>query len=196
MTAAPDWPAYPIGPRESIFAMGVASIKFVELESVLSFIFGTVFGLRLNDKDALAAKMGRGAVVDLIRERLPETMWPQSQQDDVVYFLTGFDVCASNRNQLAHSALAWIGDDTTILYKTVRTGKTQAAAPPLDQLRAVADDMHAYWQYGQALGNAINNRLFDPPLLPAAAFPWPDRPAPPRKLSYTGEPLRLPSNSR
>jgi hypothetical protein len=48
--AKSQWPPYPIGPRDSIFAMGVASIKFNELESVLRFIFGTVFGLRADPR--------------------------------------------------------------------------------------------------------------------------------------------------
>ena len=44
--------AYPTGPKDSIFAMGVASIKWAELESVLHFMFGTIFDLDLARADS------------------------------------------------------------------------------------------------------------------------------------------------
>ena len=39
MVDDPKWPAYPIGNRQSIFALGIASIKYAELESVFTLIF-------------------------------------------------------------------------------------------------------------------------------------------------------------
>ena len=36
MDSARDWPAYQAGPKESIFAMGVASVNYARLEYALS----------------------------------------------------------------------------------------------------------------------------------------------------------------
>jgi hypothetical protein len=188
MGDAPEWPAYQTGPRDSIFALGVASTKFNELESSLRFIFGTVFDLNRDDTTMIAAKIGNEAVVILTRQKLPETGWPQQHQDDIAYFLKAFGICATNRDHLAHSAIAWIIADKTILFKTTKQGTTHMAAPTLTELRLVADDMNTYSEYGRQLGNAINNRLWQPPVFPPSAFPWPDRPALPRSLDYSPDP--------
>jgi hypothetical protein len=185
MTAAPDWPAYPIGPKDSIFAMGLAGIKFAELESVLRFIFGTVYALDADASTMMGAKIGNDAMIDLTRRRLSEGGWADPAKGDVAHFIKAFDICLENRNYLMHSQLAWTGSESTVLFRTSKQGKTLGAVPTLLELRAVADDMHAYCEFGRALGNAINNRLSDPPMFPVSAFPWPDKPALPRALRYS-----------
>lgn len=191
MATAPDWPAYPTGPRDSIFAMGVASIKFAELEGVLHFIFGTVFGLDMDATTMIPAKIGNEAAVDLARRRLPAAGWTNPANDHIQHFLEGFGICLNNRNYLMHSELAWTGSASTVLFRTSKQGRTLGAVPTLAELRAVADEIHAYTLYGRAVGNAINVRLSDPPVFPVSAFPWPDKPAAPRELQYSPDPQPL-----
>ena len=65
MTEIADWPAYPIGPRDRIFAIGVVSTKFAELESAMRFLFSTVFGLDQEDGILIFAKIGNETAIDL-----------------------------------------------------------------------------------------------------------------------------------
>jgi hypothetical protein len=67
------WPSYSIGPRESIFALGVISGKFVELESVLEFIFGTILRLDQEQTKTIFARLGYKPCPQMSDDRLAET---------------------------------------------------------------------------------------------------------------------------
>ena len=199
-----DWPTYQIGPRESVFAIGVASTKFTELESVLCFLFATVFRIGSDDATMIVAKVGNIAAVILMEQKLdrpsreelaigeikPKTALAIAMEDHVRHFIKGFHVCASNRDHLMHSGLAWTGRDEgdTILFKTSKQGDTTISLPEPGKLRAVADGMDCYAHYGRAAANAINIRLASDP--PAVPFPWPDKPPLPHKLEYKSDRLQ------
>ena len=40
-----DWPLFATGPRDSIFALGVICMKFVELELIFQFVFDAFFSV-------------------------------------------------------------------------------------------------------------------------------------------------------
>jgi hypothetical protein len=195
MAPAPEWPAYSLGPHDSIFALGVASSKFAELEGVMHFMFSTVFDLSLETGQRVAAKIGNEAALDLMgrelasAEILKQPRVPASAAADIEYFIKAFGLCLLNRNHLMHSNFAW--HSQPILFKTTKQGLTQMAAPTFAELRQIADDIHAYCAYGRHLANCINNRKFTPPIFPEAAFPWPDKPSLPRELQYSSEPRVL-----
>jgi hypothetical protein len=189
MNNDPSWPTYPTGDRDSIFAMGVASINWVDLESTLHFMFGTIFELDLNSTTMIPAKMGAEASIMLMRQKLPDTDWSDDVKDSASYFISGLSICLANRNHLMHSNLSWLHrSGKMLLYKTSKQGKTLAAVPTLSELRQVADDIKAFATFGQMLANAINNSKFGTPVFSAAAFPWPDRPALPHSLDYSPDP--------
>jgi hypothetical protein len=186
-----DWPAYPIGPKDSIFALGVASCKFAELESIVHFMFATVFDFGLDTAIMIASKIGLEATIELTERQLPKTGWVESINDLVSYFFEGFGICFENRNHLMHSNFTWA--PVPILYKTTKKGTVQIAAPSFSELRQIADDMNAFTRYGRQLANAINNQKIDAdiPKFPASAFPLPDKPPLPRRLDYSPDPRAL-----
>jgi hypothetical protein len=181
----PDWPAYTIGPRNSIFVLGVVSIKYTEMESVLCFLFATVFNLESETATMLVSKMGAKASAELVEQKLPDTQWDDEIKDRVSHFVKGFKICNENRNDLMHSNVAWTGNDRTVLFKTSRQGNTHGTTHTLDELRHIADDMNTYCEYGRWLGNAINITLSDPPVFLPSAFPLPDKPPLPSKVNYS-----------
>jgi hypothetical protein len=192
----PKWPSYPIGPTESIFALGVASIKYAELESSLIFIFLTVLGIDRDLATMIHARVGSEACIKLIEQILPPlTMIGPPTRDvfEIRYFIKVFQICTENRNHFMHSGIAILGGrEETLLFKTSKQGKTIIAMRDFRELRQVADDMNACHLYGRALGNAINARLGGgAPVLP---FPWPDRPPLPHRLDYTSDPIQLRSS--
>jgi hypothetical protein len=135
----------------------MVSIKFAELESSLQFMFGTIFGLDMEATFTIASKIGNEACLDLMERRLPSNHWREEVDGHALHFIVGFRKCLDNRNHLVHSNLAWTGNEHTVLFKTSKQGKTLGAVPTLAELRQVADDMHAYTEYGRWLGNHINN---------------------------------------
>lgn len=185
MNAGVEWPAFQLGPRESVFAIGVASVKFVELESVLYFLFATTFALHNDDATMIVAKAGTEAATALLRQRLPATEWDDKTRDAVAHFLKAFAICAKNRNQLMHSNLAWSAD-ATLFFQTTKQGRTEMANPTLAELRNVAEDINTFVLYGRNLGNAINAASAVAPI-PANAFPWPEKPTLPEPLDYSSE---------
>jgi hypothetical protein len=191
--ASKDWPAYATGPRDSIFAMGVVSIKFAELESVLIFIFATVKGISLDEATKTASKVGTRNCQRLTAQGLAANQWPARTNELVDHFVEGVSVCIENRNNLMHSNLAWTGGEHTVLYKTSKdNGRTVMAVPKPSELRRVADDINAFILFGRQLGNAINNASSEVPIFPEFAFPWPNDPPPmPSALVFTEEPQPL-----
>jgi hypothetical protein len=186
----PQWPSYPVGSHDVIFALGVASHNYTELESSLVFIFATALGIPHELATMIHARVGSEACVHLIEQVLPPKtiMGPPTRDEvEIRYFIKGFQACNLNRAHLAHSSTSPMIPESwgAPLFKTSKAGKVTMAMPELRELRQVADDIHAYHVYGRALGNAINARSVG---LSIFAFPWPDRPPPPHKLEYTSEP--------
>lgn len=183
MTDAPEWPTYPVGPKDSLFALGVASSEFAQLEGALQFIFALVYGIHFLDGIKIASKIGNEASIELIKIKLPgRDDWSQQTRDAVTYFLEGFSICLENRNRLMHSSFA---DNENILYKLTKKGRFQQATPTLPELHQVADDMKAFLTFGVTLRNAIVTALSRSTASPNADVPWPDRPPLPRSMSYS-----------
>jgi hypothetical protein len=180
-----DWPSYSVGPKDSIFALGVVCVKFVELESIFQFIFGTIMRFDIDQTRIVAAKLGTEPALQMGRDCLSETEWSDDAKDRVQHFLSAMKICADNRNLLMHSHVAWRFGDKTVLFKKTRSGSELVLETTLAQLRQVADDMNNYCGFGRNLGNAINNTLQQVPIYPVSAFPWPTKPPLPLKLEYS-----------
>jgi hypothetical protein len=186
------WPSFSTGPRESIFALGVICVKFVELESVFQFVFETVLGLD-PDRDMgkiVFARLGTAPALQLCEDCLPGMGRNDEVKDLISHFLSAMKICAANRNYLMHSHMAWRFGEETVLFKKSRTGNDSYLSIPLAQLRQVADEMNAYCTYGTMLGNAINNTSKKVPVFPVTTFPWPKKIGLPVELKYEPVPDR------
>jgi hypothetical protein len=201
MTETPKWPSYSTGPKESLLALGVASVKYAELESVIAFMFGTVFGLGVDATTLIVSKIGFEAATQLMSRRLVQLAWSDKFKDAVGHFIAAINICNANRNSLAHSNIMWtdhygeaipfMPTDKTVLFKSTKNGHTIGAAPTLPELRGIADDINTYCEYGRMLGNALNVALSNPPTFSPSPFPWPSKPALPRNLEYKSGPIPL-----
>ena len=184
MDSARDWPAYQAGPKESIFAMGVASVNYARLEYALSTLFATVMDM---DAHVSALKINEvrnnKKILASMKQGLAKTGWPDCAKEAVDYFLLGYKICADNRNLLMHSTI--IGAKYAILlYKRNRSGVMTVCRPTLEDLRRTADDARTYLEYGLNLSKVIKARL-DDWSLPTLPIPWPIKPDPPQPLPYS-----------
>jgi hypothetical protein len=185
-----DWPLFATGPRDSIFALGVICVKFVELESIFQFLFETILGFD-PDRDVgktIFAKLGTRPALQLSQDYLPKMERSDEVKALVSHFLKAMEICAENRNVLMHSHLAWKFGTETVLFKKSRSGNDLYLSIPLAQLRQVADEMDVYCIYGERLGNAINNTMRPVPVFPVTAMPWPKKPDLPAALKYGSVP--------
>ena len=152
----PVWPRYPVGPKHSVFALGVVGINYAQLEFAVFGIFTTILSLERDVSSRLMYKLGPEMRDRPTRDRFPACEWPPEVVDLVQHFIDAHKICYENRNKLMHSNLHSLSPEAIILIKTGRDGKATLANPPLVELQQVADDMHVYFEYGIWLSNMIN----------------------------------------
>jgi hypothetical protein len=193
MTEAPEWPAYQIGPKDSIFALGVVSVNYARLEFAVHGMFAAILGIGGALSYRLMYKIGPEMRDKLMREMLPTRHWPIPVDDRAWHFIEAHKICYENRNKLMHSNLMSGSDQAIVLYKIGRDGKSTLTNPTLSELRQVADDMNKLFDYGLWLSNLINlNLLREPPLAGIIAYDtWPDKPPLPIPLEYTADPTPI-----
>jgi len=189
MSETPHWPAYQIGPRDSIFAIGVVSVNYAQLEFAVNAMFAAILEIGLEASSRLTAKIGPEMKDKLMREMLPSRTWTADVAELALYFIEAHKICYENRNQLIHSRLSVGSTKATLLYKHARSGKTILANPLLSELRQVADDMHALTWFGIHLSNMINVNLrkIDPQEGDFAFPTWPEKLPLPIPLGYTSD---------
>jgi hypothetical protein len=153
------WPRYEIGPHESVFALGVASVNYARLEFALGGVFANVIGLTREFTWSLLPRLGSDTRLALVREALTGRDWPDDRKDRIAHFLDAFKILEENRNLLAHSNIIAGVRDLVALYKYNRSGKTMLAEVMPEELRKIADDMHVYFNYGTDVTNMIGIEL-------------------------------------
>jgi hypothetical protein len=193
MADAPEWPAYDIGPRDSIFALGAVSVNYARLEFAVYGMFSTIVGISTAVSARLMFKISPEMRDRMMREMLPTQNWPPNIADLAQHFIEAHKICYENRNKLMHSAVNTGHRSAIILYKTGRDGKTTLANPLLNELRQVADDMDVFFDYGLQLSNMINFDLLGikPKAGDAWYKSWPEKPTLPISLEYTSGPLPI-----
>jgi hypothetical protein len=193
MTDDPKWPLYPVGPHDSVFALGAVSVKYAQLEFAVFGMFRTILSLESDVATRLMFKIGPEMRDKLMREMLPSRNWPEEVTALAQHFIEGHKACYENRNKLMHSNLIAMSSEAIILAKTGRDGKTTLSNPLLSELRRVADDMMTFYDFGVQLSNMINWELMGGK--PVAGDPWyrswPGKPPLPIPLEYTSDPRPL-----
>jgi hypothetical protein len=190
MADSPAWPPYPVGPKDSVFALGVISANYAQLEFAVYAMFSTIMGLTSEVSSRIMYKIGPKMRDKLLREILPSREWPAEVSDLAQHFIEAHKICYENRNKLMHSNLHSMSRDAIILAKTGRDGKTTLANPLLSELQRVADDMKTYFDFGLHLSNMINLEILG---LTGQAGDrwyesWPGKPPLPIPLEYTSDP--------
>jgi hypothetical protein len=194
MSENPIWPAYQIGSHETIYAIGVASIKFAQLEYAMGAIFRTVLDINHDDVSVFIAQTRNyQTLLQLLSAKMNSTYYPEEVREKLEAFVKGFKICTDNRNLLMHSNINASLEDAIMLHKANKDGRIIACRPTIEELRQVADDMNAYFHFGVLLANAVASHGGDYANPPALPFPWPDIPPRPKLLDYKS--LSLPEGA-
>jgi hypothetical protein len=187
MTEPQAWPTYSIGPKDSIFALGVVSVNYARFEHAIHAMFAVILGIDSVVSHHLMFKIGPELRDKLMREMLPTWPWPQNVMNLAEHFITAQKTCYDNRNLLMHSNLITGSEKAAVLYKHQRDGKLSLARPSIKELRQVADDMQKYYNYGMHLSSMIRFEILKHQPMPGefAFSTWPEKPALPKLLDYT-----------
>lgn len=190
-----SWPTYEVGPKESMLALGVVSANYARLEFALTHMYAVIIGIDSSEATMRISRIIRkNTHLERMRRHLENRpQWPSSVRDLCARFIDGFSLLNDNRNKLMHSNVISSSAEITVLYKTNREGKTELCAVSLAELRQVADDIKAYFDYGLHLGNMISHNLLGLPYLTGSLIfhQWPDQPPLPVRLEYSSEPIAL-----
>jgi hypothetical protein len=161
-----EWPepAYPTAQKDHLHALGVITLNFNNLESVLFRIFShhmeedSKIGIELAWQlwtllqDAKRAPAIR--YVYSAREKDPAVV------DHIEHGLKYFHCCETNRNHLFHSIYDPLGDDKLHLRKGVRDNwqTMNTLVLSLPELRRCADEMFSGWKYFVEVWFFLKNR--------------------------------------
>jgi hypothetical protein len=194
MVDDPEWPAYPVGPKDSIFALGVVSVNYARLEFAVYGMFTSILGLEPEVGRKLMYKTTPEMRDRLMRETLPTRQWASNVVELAQHFICAHKICYENRNKLAHSSLHAMSPDAIILVKAGRDGKGTLANPMLAEFQKVADDMHIYFEFGLWLSNMISSEILGANSKLSLIRPgdraystWPGKPPLPIPLEYTSD---------
>ena len=188
-----SWPNYPIGPRDSVFAIGVASVNYAQLELAVQAMCAAILKTDNKFTGRLLAKIGPEMKDKIMREGLSECDWPTDAKELVSHFVDAHKICYDNRNKLIHSsALTQMTGNKvrTILHKTHRSGEPIFSYPTIDQLRKVADDMKTYFWIGLNVATLIRTEIHGIKPQEGDFASWPHKPPLPILLEYTSDPIQ------
>ena len=155
MAKIPDWPSYQVGPKSTVFALGVVSVNYARLEYAVLGMFQVILGLDNVAGPRLMFKLSNETRDKMMREMLPTWPWPGNVHDLCWHFIKANKICYENRNLLMHSNLVSGSEQAIVLYQTRRDGKLALAQPTLKTLHRIADDMHTLWWFATILATMI-----------------------------------------
>lgn len=185
MIEIPKWPEYQTGPEDSIFALGVVSINFANFERAQIWIFASVSAMPEEGARMVHARIGAQGCNDLISLMIARrTDWPSEPVDLVRHFVTASRILITNRNLLMHSVMTAGWEGKAALYRTGRQGQRLMLSASSEQIRAVADNLLVYFEFGWMLANRIAIEVLKIPAETGVADmrAWPDKPPLPNPL--------------
>ena len=191
-----EWPRYVVGPRDTIFALGVLALNYNRLEIAFRTLFAAVTETPMQQTTFLFPKIQNDVRLDLIRQSLGVRKLDDEILDRVKHFSAAFSTMAENRNAVMHShnlgyAAELAGDDRTALhlYKFSRSGAVLECFATLEEVRRAADDMQTYTNFALGLSANVPCPFRLPHMrLPEDGFyhdwPLPDKPPLPVALHF------------
>lgn len=166
------WPEYPPGPHAHVYAIGVLSLNYNELEETLLYLLRHLS----SSPDELIAlifeKTPTNVRIQLLQKVIDLSGVDQDTKDVLDHFIKAYGICTNNRGLLAHSRI-WAyrkRDNAAIAAKRTRkSGEEWTYEFPLTLIRRVADEIHFWRGYGSYLYAYLNRLSLSRKKLPEGA---------------------------
>jgi hypothetical protein len=159
------WPDYLPIPREDVFALGVVSLNYNQLEGMFGALFEAVTMVGPIQASAIFYKLPNDKRQDVLLEIMERATLPAQLKESIRYFCTGFRICAENRHDLMHSGSVGVYTRYSdkahglLLSRVSKSGKWLVHAATLADLRAIADEMHAFTLFGAWVDSDVRSYL-------------------------------------
>ncbi len=164
MNSPPDnWPNYLSLPQADIYAFGVIALETSLLENIFRAILSSVARWNKHHTAAVFNRLNNRERQDVILELLPKTTIPAETKALIEHFVAGYMKCIDNRNFLMHSSAGGTYRDASngtmglVLERYSKQGNKLVCYPTNPQLRAVADEIHAYATFGSLVHMDVTN---------------------------------------
>jgi hypothetical protein len=152
------WPRYLEKPHDDLVALGVIGLNYGRLETNLRRLFAAATEMKPRHLSALFYRIQNDIRMKALTELLRDADLTPELREHVSYFLSCYETCAGNRNDLMHSLVGGKYSDIgrneagVILTKYSRAGNLLYCTARLSDLRRVADEMFdlANFAYGTA----------------------------------------------
>jgi hypothetical protein len=150
-----------VGRADYIFALGVLAANFNELEHALGIHFSTHLRITYEPTQLIFARSDNALRIKIIQGCLDGMPYTKREKTAIQHFLRGYAICAENRNILLHSHV-WPTNgpgSRTAFYKISKKDVwlINRYDPSITVLRAIADAMHAFSEYGSDLALMIRD---------------------------------------
>jgi hypothetical protein len=160
-------------------------VNFANFERAVTWVFAAVSWLSEDCARMTHSKLGTFHCVALIDQMIAKRNWPSEATERVYHFTSAARVLISNRNLLMHSVVVDGWGEKANLYRTNRRGEPQMVQASLEQIRAVADDLVEYFNFGLVLANCIATKIWkaDQQAGMLVIQEWPDTPNMPNSIT-------------
>ena len=156
-----EWPPYLPGPREDIFALGVISLNYGQLENMFRALVSGVARWNEFQTAAVFHRLPNNHRVEVVSELMSKTTMPDEIKGLIDHFLKGFAKCAETRNLIMHSSSGGVHASQEahglVLQRYTKAGNREVCYVTTADLRRIADEIHAYTGFGAWVITEITN---------------------------------------
>jgi hypothetical protein len=145
-------------PKADIFAIGVISLNYGQLESIFGILFGKSVGMTEVQTSLLFQRIQNNVRLEIFRNlSSPRNDMPIAFLDRLNHFGEGYRICVDNRNAVMHSHSSGshysveTGNSGLVLAKYTNSGKRMYCLATRDILRSVADSIDRFSLFGASL---------------------------------------------
>jgi hypothetical protein len=188
------WPTYEIGPEKHVYALGVVCVNFNYLEFILLSHYFFFLPVAHAFSSLLFGKVQSNRIrLELLQTIAERHIANAAIRENVLHFVSGFELCADNRNTLMHSMYnVGRSEDPNVVSasKWSRSGNLSSYRFNLDEIRRVADEIASFANFGFATAMFAFNQSRAQAGLPGMPWPptLPEKPPLPKKLEEVPPP--------
>jgi hypothetical protein len=153
------WPTYEVAPEDSVYALGVVSINYARFERTHVWMLAAVANMREDQATIIAARTNASERGRLIETFFGRREWPPETAAAIKHYLKAMDVLIQSRNVLIHSNMVRGTESRTAIYSLSKQGRHNLFQATLEEIRAVADGLETYFNFGLGLANYIATEI-------------------------------------
>jgi hypothetical protein len=153
------WPTYEVAPEDSVYALGVVSINYTRFERTHVWMLAAVANMTEDQAAIITARTNASERAKLIETFFDRREWPSETAAAIKHYLKAMGVLIQSRNVLIHSNMVRGTENRTAIYSLSKQGRHSLFQANLKEIRAVADGLETYFNFGLGLANYIATEI-------------------------------------